>query len=960
MTTKSEVQGVVIALFGAYAGGYLAELTAEADAGNLDAMTTRLTSVQGIILGEDLSSDAVFADTVLANFGVTSDNAAYAAASGYFAQELAAGASRAAVVNAAVMFLNGIAAGTIVDSNYSAIAAAFAATVETGVLYSEGDGSVELSLVALQTAAGNAPVVEGQTFTLTTGTDAVFGTAGDDTVNGTDTTYTAADIITDSSASDNDTLNITAATDIAATPTVVGFENVNFTASGTLAGGDTTFTVDVANVKGGADITVDTSNADTLIAQATVNNIVDGTTLTTGSKMATVVAAIAADANVTINAQATAVSLSTTGASKNLTVAGDGDVTITASAAKGDLTVSGKVLDVTAASALGAVVATATGDATVTVAAAKGKVTVTSGEDIVDADGAAATSVELSAVGAIAAAGDHAIFGEATSATASAGKDSFLDVEKAKAITLTSTGKDGAEVDFTLAAAVVDDLTLAGDSAINVIVDTVDIGAENVINNNTAGAVITLLETTDLTAAADLTGVATSVALRLGADFQSETLTVVDEGAQIQLNAESDQTTAAVTFAAETSTAYATNSINVATADTVTTDTVDVTATVVGLAFTSFATVNLDATNAAFTTTADVTGDKLTKLVITGTKAVTFGANTVTGSATTAATVDASGLAANMSITLDGTANGAETFIGGSKVDTVTVGAAAASGNTFDISTNAGNDVIDVNAAVSLKVDGGSGTDTLDIAALDLSAKTLDLTSVEQITYDDGADLSASFISGKTFLIDSTAGGDDLNIVMNQASVDLSNLAFTTGHADDTVTVDASAVGLATTITGTSQVDVITGGAGADTINAGKGDDTVTGGAGADVITLGAGTDTVVLDDVTAGGIDVIKDFVGGTDIIKTAAGNTTAALALVAKGTLAATTYATFDLAVASFAAAAANATEALKAYTFTYGAHDYLLIDNGVAGYLAGTDTIVEITGLTGTLVAGDIFNA
>ncbi len=155
MTVKSEVQGVVQALFGAYAGGYLAELTAEATANGTGAVAARLASVQGIILGQDLSTNKAFVDTILANMGVTSTNAAYTAASKWATDELTAGTSRGDVVSAAVAFLSGIAAGTIVDTKYAAIASAFAAHVTAGVTYSEtAAGAKVLSVAALQTAAG--------------------------------------------------------------------------------------------------------------------------------------------------------------------------------------------------------------------------------------------------------------------------------------------------------------------------------------------------------------------------------------------------------------------------------------------------------------------------------------------------------------------------------------------------------------------------------------------------------------------------------------------------------------------------------------------------------------------------------------------------------------------------------------------------------------------------------------
>lgn len=173
MTVKSEVQGVVQALFGAYAGGYLAELTAEATANGSAAVAARLVTIQGIILGRDMSDNQTFVDTILNNLGVPSTNAAYEAAAAWAMGELTAGASRADIVSAAVAFLDGIAAGTIVDSKYTAIAEAFAASVEAGIEYSEGEGAEVFGLDDLQAAAAIAAP-----FNLTAAL-ATLGTAND-------------------------------------------------------------------------------------------------------------------------------------------------------------------------------------------------------------------------------------------------------------------------------------------------------------------------------------------------------------------------------------------------------------------------------------------------------------------------------------------------------------------------------------------------------------------------------------------------------------------------------------------------------------------------------------------------------------------------------------------------------------------------------------------------------------
>lgn len=185
------------------------------------------------------------------------------------------------------------------------------------------------------------------------------------------------------------------------------------------------------------------------------------------------------------------------------------------------------------------------------------------------------------------------------------------------------------------------------------------------------------------------------------------------------------------------------------------------------------------------------------------------------------------------------------------------------------------------------------------------------------------------------------AGSVTLTGATASGTIDLTN-----GTGTSTINVSAS-----------SGIFAITGGGGVDTIISGGGADTITGAAGNDIITLGGGIDTVILGTVTAAGTDVITDLVGGTDVIKTGAAFATAALGLTAKGAVAGATLAD---ALATFAAGQANETVALNAYTFTNGGNTYLLVDNGTTGYAAGTDSVVQITGVTGTLAAAGIFNA
>lgn len=161
MELKDQVQGVVLGLFGAYAGGYLADLTSQAENGNPVELAAGLVSLQTPLLGVDLADDSVWVDTILGHLGVSSTSAAYTAAAAWANGELDAGASRANVIIAAVAYL----LGDDVEAQYADVATAFKADVAAGVEWSEGDGKDVLGIADLRVEAGNPAT--GSSFNLT-------------------------------------------------------------------------------------------------------------------------------------------------------------------------------------------------------------------------------------------------------------------------------------------------------------------------------------------------------------------------------------------------------------------------------------------------------------------------------------------------------------------------------------------------------------------------------------------------------------------------------------------------------------------------------------------------------------------------------------------------------------------------------------------------------------------------
>jgi Ca2+-binding RTX toxin-like protein len=157
--------------------------------------------------------------------------------------------------------------------------------------------------------------------------------------------------------------------------------------------------------------------------------------------------------------------------------------------------------------------------------------------------------------------------------------------------------------------------------------------------------------------------------------------------------------------------------------------------------------------------------------------------------------------------------------------------------------------------------------------------------------------------------------------------------------------------------------DTYLGGAGDDLINTGDDSDQLIGGGGRDRLIGGAAFDNFVflaVADSTGAGCDHIEDFDTNIDVMHVAFG-VSGVDAVINTGAL---TEATFD----SDLAIAVNGTNhvAQHAVVFAPNAGDlagrvYLVVDgNNTAGYQAGLDLVVEVTGGTGFVEGGfDINN-
>jgi Ca2+-binding RTX toxin-like protein len=149
-------------------------------------------------------------------------------------------------------------------------------------------------------------------------------------------------------------------------------------------------------------------------------------------------------------------------------------------------------------------------------------------------------------------------------------------------------------------------------------------------------------------------------------------------------------------------------------------------------------------------------------------------------------------------------------------------------------------------------------------------------------------------------------------------------------------------------VQGSAFDDSLTGDAGNNILYGSAGNDTLTGGAGVDVLYGGIGSDRFIINSLSESLVssrDQIRDLEIGTDEIQ---GPTTLTASQIAElGTATGLSQSALQ-AVLTAGSFGAN----LGATFNTTTGRTYLALNDGVAGYLATTDAIIDITGFTGNL--------
>ncbi|PHJ56763.1 hypothetical protein VF14_32475 [Nostoc linckia z18] len=181
-------------------------------------------------------------------------------------------------------------------------------------------------------------------------------------------------------------------------------------------------------------------------------------------------------------------------------------------------------------------------------------------------------------------------------------------------------------------------------------------------------------------------------------------------------------------------------------------------------------------------------------------------------------------------------------------------------------------------------------------------------------------------------------GGSGNNSLTGNAGPDF----LDSGSGNDSLTGNAGN----DTLLGGSGNDSLFGNAGNDTLLGGSGNDLIVGGAGADSLTGGSGVDTFrfALTDSLLPNIDRIFDLQIGTDIFD---GPNAVSAANLRKLGSAASLSATNVAALLNTSNFAANG-----AATFTVGSSRFVALNDGIAGFQAATDAVIDITGFNGNI--------
>jgi Ca2+-binding RTX toxin-like protein len=315
-----------------------------------------------------------------------------------------------------------------------------------------------------------------------------------------------------------------------------------------------------------------------------------------------------------------------------------------------------------------------------------------------------------------------------------------------------------------------------------------------------------------------------------------------------------------------------------------------------------------------------------------------------------------------------------DNFIGGTGSDTVLGNADAnkiyGGAGDDNINGGAGNDILTGGPGNDI-LNGGTGTDTASYAdATGPVTVSLAITSAQNVGGGDGTDtlISIENLTGSSYN-DTLTGNSGANVLNGGAGAD----TMIGGAGNDTYIVDDPGdVVIEAANGGTDTVETTLAsytlpanvenlvyiGAGSftgsgnslnNTITGGSGNDILFGGNGADTLTGGGGSDTFVYTAASqsSGAIrDNITDFDAASDKIQTPV-TITGINTAITTGTLNTADFTAELTATVNAAHLAAHHAMEYTPNAGSYAGHHFLIIDlNGVAGYQANADLVIQLT--------------
>jgi len=291
-------------------------------------------------------------------------------------------------------------------------------------------------------------------------------------------------------------------------------------------------------------------------------------------------------------------------------------------------------------------------------------------------------------------------------------------------------------------------------------------------------------------------------------------------------------------------------------------------------------------------------------------------------------------------------------------------GGDSVTGQTISFRANSLGNIFDSRIDVSdNEVTLGSGNDTVSVTIGEMSGNVSGVATVAANVFSGGTgtdtlvlNLSVHSVTGLTLnlatgLLD-FGSGTNRAYGFENVTVTLSN----GGTLGATIYGDDQANRLSTSagndlLYGRNGDDILIGGAGDDYLNGGQDDDVLEGGAGKDVLDGRSGTDEFVFAsaaDSTGTGFDTIADANFNQDVFAFSF----AVTGVAATQTVASLSDATFEAQLGVAAAGLGGHAAGLFAVAGGgYAGRTFLVVDgDGLGGYTAGNDFVIDVTGYLG----------